>query len=130
MKTSLYNIYKMYTVVWHLSSRLGETKQTRFLLIVSAVWKSISDLGGFGSLLCLQQLLDILNALLGGQADDVIQRFHVDQHLHHLSDQVPDGRWRTLEPTPRAGTTCARVHVFSLLGGAPLQVGGAQTAAV
>lgn len=55
--------------------------------------ESISDLGGSkSSPLCLQKLLDILNALLSCHADDVIQCFHVDQHLHGLSDQVPDGR--------------------------------------
>lgn len=60
------------------------------------IWSSIPDLDGSERPpLCLQKLLDILNALLSGHTDDVIQRFHVDQHLHSLSDQVPEGRWRS-----------------------------------
>lgn len=45
-----------------------------------------------GAPLDLQELLDVLDALLRCHADDVIQRLHVDQHLHGLSDQVPDSR--------------------------------------
>lgn len=70
--------------------------QTTCSLIMPAIQESISDLGGSENApLCLQKLLDILNALLSCHADDVIQCFHVDQHLHDLSDQVPAGRWRS-----------------------------------
>lgn len=62
---------------------------------MSVIRESVSDLVGLGgSSLYLQKLLDILNALFCCHADDVIQRFHVDQHLDGLSDQVPDGRCR------------------------------------
>lgn len=54
--------------------------------------------------LCLQKLLDVLNALLCCHADDVIQRLHVDQHLHGVSDQVPGGRHEVMR-TPAAAVT-------------------------
>lgn len=94
MKTLYYTIFTKCTLFFcHLSSQTGGEGTNQCSLIMPVIQKSISDLGVSDSApLYLQKLLDILNALLSCYADDVIQRFHVDQHLHGLSDQVPDGR--------------------------------------
>lgn len=82
----------MYTVFCHLSSQMRKKEKPNHVFFNYACNPGIHLGGSKSSPLCLQKLLDILNALLSCHADDVIQRFHVDQHLHGLSDQVPDGR--------------------------------------
>lgn len=94
-KTCFYTIFtKCTSVSANFPVKRGEKKTPRYLFM-SVIRESVSDLVGLGgSSLYLQKLLDILNALLCCHADDVIQRFHVDQHLDGLSDQVPDSRYK------------------------------------